>query len=144
MEGPLENAGVIPRSVANIFRAVDEMRPLGWTFALRVRYIEIYNDTILDLLGRSATPKKLQLRHVQGEVTIPDALQATVSSTNEVAALLRVATQNRTVAATRCNVHLSRSHSVFFMDIVGSNPTTGEERNGGPTLVDLAGSERVS
>ena len=58
--GPPENAGVIHRSVAHIFRAVDDMRPIGRTFALRVRSIEIYNDPILDLLGSSTTPKKLR------------------------------------------------------------------------------------
>ena len=50
----------------------------------------------------------------------------------------------RSVAATQCNEHSSRSHFVFRLNIDGSNDAIGQTVNGVLNLVDLAGSERLS
>lgn len=87
----------------------------------------------------------------------------------KVQELLKVASENRSVAETRCNERSSRSHSVFRMKITGKNDKTGESRAGKHwnsasctlaylyiysqevithnsgllNLIDLAGSERL-
>ena len=50
----------------------------------------------------------------------------------------------RSVAATQCNEHSSRSHFVFRLNIDGANQSLGQNVNGVLNLVDLAGSERLS
>ena len=48
----------------------------------------------------------------------------------QIAKLLRQATENRAVAATKCNERSSRSHFVFMMNIEGSNTITSEACQG--------------
>lgn len=53
MEGNVnspEKKGVIPRSIDEIFDKIEETNKLGWNFEVYVQYIEIYNETIQDLL----------------------------------------------------------------------------------------------
>jgi kinesin family protein C1 len=58
--------------------------------------------------------------------------------------LLLKAARNRSVAATYCNEHSSRSHSVFTLTLMGHNSLTLESSEGNLNLIDLAGSERLS
>jgi kinesin family member C1 len=67
-----------------------------------------------------------------------------VTTPLEVFELLKKASKNRAVAATNCNEHSSRSHSVFSLRIVGTNTVTQESSEGTLNLIDLAGSERLS
>jgi len=58
--------------------------------------------------------------------------------------IMRRASNNRMVAATKANERSSRSHSVFILKLLGENKITGEKCEGNLNLVDLAGSERLS
>ena len=48
----------------------------------------------------------------------------------QVTALLERAGKNRAVAATLCNEHSSRSHSVFRLKLTGNNDKTGQSSQG--------------
>ena len=48
----------------------------------------------------------------------------------QVSALLERAGKNRAVAATLCNEHSSRSHSVFRLKLTGNNDKTGQSSQG--------------
>ena len=53
-----------------------------------------------------------------------------VKSAAQVATLLDRANKNRAVAATNCNERSSRSHSVFRLQLIGSNDITAEKCKG--------------
>lgn len=58
--------GIIPRSLADIFEAMDKMiQSEGTKFELSVNYFEIYNEEINDLLSNNdRTGKNLKLRQL--------------------------------------------------------------------------------
>lgn len=114
-------------------------------FSLTVSYLEIYNETIRDLLA----PEKgaLQLRE-SGGVAEPSGLSTKEpTSASDVVEWITLGNQNRTVNATEANATSSRSHAVLRVTV------TQKAKAGGLTdtsssaclsVIDLAGSERAS
>ncbi|KAI8927944.1 P-loop containing nucleoside triphosphate hydrolase protein [Entophlyctis helioformis] len=146
MEGYDEaNAGMIPRAVEQIFEAAEALKEKGWTYRMEGQFLEIYNETIRDLLTADDGSKKHEIRHdVKGKTTVSDVCNVVVTSPKEVYKLLRKASEHRAVAATNCNERSSRSHSVFTLRLSGTNSITDESSEGLLNLIDLAGSERLS
>ncbi|KAF8757730.1 Microtubule binding [Rhizoctonia solani] len=120
-----------------MFRVTEDLKPRGWEYKMEGQFLEIYNETINDLLGTGEIDKKKhEIKHEKGgKTTVTDVV---------VLALLQRAHKRRTVAATLMNERSSRSHSVFTLRVTGHNTHTGESCSGTLNLVDLAGSERLS
>ncbi|KAG6895261.1 hypothetical protein C0992_002327 [Termitomyces sp. T32_za158] len=145
--GPTEEtAGMIPRAVEQVFRATEDMRSKGWTYTLEGQFLEIYNETINDLLGsHDFDKKKHEIKHNPKTSTthVTDITVLALTSPAHVRNLLSRAQRRRSVAATLVNERSSRSHSVFTLRIKGVS-TSGETCEGCLNLVDLAGSERLN
>lgn len=149
--GDHEAKGMIPRALEQVFRTSQDLREKGWQYTIEASFLEIYNETIRDLLGSGDSNTKHEIKIVNPsntggacEVTVTNVKTVTVTSETQVYSLLEKATQNRAVAATQCNERSSRSHSVFRLKLVGENQLTGEKCQGTLNLIDLAGSERLS
>ncbi|XP_033106502.1 carboxy-terminal kinesin 2-like isoform X2 [Anneissia japonica] len=145
MEGPVESneetMGMIPRAVAQIFKCTQDLKANGWKYTMEASFLEIYNETIRDLLVNGED----KLKHdIKADAQVTNLTLVEVKSEKQVAKLLEKASCNRSVAATNCNEHSSRSHSVFRLKLTGSNDLTSEECEGTLNLVDLAGSERLT
>ncbi|EDQ91991.1 uncharacterized protein MONBRDRAFT_14231, partial [Monosiga brevicollis MX1] len=142
--GQGEQRGVIPRAVEQIFLAAEAAASTHWKYEFSATFLEIYNETVRDLLADDAT-QRLELRRPKGSaaVQIPGLAEQAVHSAEDILALLARAQQNRAVAATKANEHSSRSHSVFRLHIRGSNSSTEETCRADLNLIDLAGSERL-
>jgi kinesin family protein C1 len=117
MEGPLsataESMGMIPRSVQQIYESSKALEDKGWTYQIEGQYVEIYNETVNDLLGNNglAGGKKHEIRHGKnGKTTITDITTVVLTSPEKVALLLKKAAQNRSVGSTQMNERSSRSH----------------------------------
>ncbi|CAH3197146.1 unnamed protein product, partial [Porites evermanni] len=143
--------GMIPRALEQVFRTSQDLKEKGWQYTTEASFLEIYNETIKDLLGSGDPNAKHEIKLVNPnstgsacEVTVTNVKTVTVTSETQVYSLLEKATQNRAVAATQCNERSSRSHSVFRLKLVGENHLTGEKCQGTLNLIDLAGSERLS
>ncbi|TCD69102.1 kinesin-like nuclear fusion protein [Steccherinum ochraceum] len=147
MEGGSSNSttGMIPRAVEQVFRVADEMKSKGWEYVMEGQMLEIYNETINDLLGKGEFDKKKhEIKHDKsGRTTVTDVNVVPLTSPSQVRSVLSLAQSRRTVAATLMNERSSRSHSVFTLRIRGTNSMTGETCEGSLNLVDLAGSERL-
>ncbi|TFY71283.1 hypothetical protein EVG20_g1728 [Dentipellis fragilis] len=147
MEGGSSDAtaGMIPRAVEQVFRVSEELGSKGWEYTMEGQFLEIYNETINDLLGKGEFDKKKhEIKHDKnGSTHVTDTVIQPLRSPNQVRALLAIAQSRRTVAATLMNERSSRSHSVFTLRIRGNNKMTGESCEGSLNLVDLAGSERL-
>ncbi|KAI8813311.1 KIFC1-like kinesin [Cladochytrium replicatum] len=139
--------GMIPRAVEQIFEAAEALKAKGWQYTMEAQYLEIYNESIRDLLDNNDNgTKKHEIKHhpTTNRTTVTDSVTVVVSTPKNVRDLLKRASHNRAVAATLCNERSSRSHSVFTLRLCGQNSVTDETCEGLLNLIDLAGSERLS
>lgn len=143
-----ETMGMIPRAVHQIYDVAQELKQTtGWEYAMEGQFLEIYNETIHDLLGETSSYGKLkhEIHHDKnGRTTVTDMTSVKLDSPNKVKSMLRKANVNRATGATNLNERSSRSHSVFTLQLSGYNRINGERTHGVLNLIDLAGSERVS
>ncbi|KDP39040.1 hypothetical protein JCGZ_00797 [Jatropha curcas] len=154
--GNPEQKGLIPRSLEQIFQTRQSLLSQGWKYEMQVSMLEIYNETIRDLLstnrepsrpenGMSAGGKQYAIKHdANGNTHVSDLTVVDVRSTREVSFLLEQAANSRSVGKTQMNEQSSRSHFVFTLRISGTNESTDQQVQGVLNLIDLAGSERLS
>jgi kinesin family protein C1 len=139
--------GMIPRATAQIYSEAQRLEEKGWRYTMQGSFIEVYNETYNDLLGRSEDldKKKVEVRHdpAKKQTYLDNVVSVALDGPERVDEILDTASKNRTVAATKANMRSSRSHSVFILKLVGTNEITGEKSEGTLNLVDLAGSERL-
>lgn len=153
MEGPdnptVENEGMIPRAVNQIFKSIGELQKKGWAFDCNATFLEIYNTQIRDLLGEGIDTEtdNHEIRMVkEGKITktvVSNMTTVEVKSSEEISPLLKRASANRSSAATSSNERSSRSHSVFTLNLTGTNKVSKQVTDGVLNLIDLAGSERI-
>lgn len=138
--------GMIPLSMKKIFDELKELESQGWTHKVVGDFIEIYNDSIVDLLSQRPGSKKHDIKHddASGTTAVTNVVTREIKSCADATALLSQANKNRATASTNANERSSRSHSVFTIKINGENQKTLEKRSGVLNLVDLAGSERLN
>eukprot|EP01018_Ginkgo_biloba_P028590 Gb_36698 [translate_table: standard] len=153
-----EHKGIIPRSLEQIFKTSQALASQGWVFRMQASMLEIYNETIRDLLVTikscnvdgvrtdiGTSSKQYTIKHDQnGNTIVSDLTVVDVTSWKEVSSLLHRATQSRSVGKTAMNEQSSRSHCVFTLRIDGVNESTEQQAHGILNLIDLAGSERLS
>ncbi|XP_055499155.1 carboxy-terminal kinesin 2-like [Leucoraja erinacea] len=153
MEGPDEltcdTKGMIPRAVDQIFVTARRLETMGWMYKFTASFLEIYNETIRDLLVTRSQKAAVYEIKQRGNQSHPEQLYVTnlkyvtVDTVEEVNKLIATAKSNRSVAKTAVNHKSSRSHSVFQLQIDGSNTAKGLTCRSTLCLVDLAGSERL-
>ncbi|KZV56429.1 kinesin-3 [Dorcoceras hygrometricum] len=150
-----DHKGLIPRSLEQVFETRQILQSQGWKYEMQVSMLEIYNETLRDLLvpNRSGfdasrldnTGKQYAIKHdANGNTSVSDLTIVDVRSSREVSYLLERAAQSRSVGKTQMNEQSSRSHFVFTLRIVGVNESTDQQVQGVLNLIDLAGSERLS
>ncbi|XP_065281950.1 uncharacterized protein [Dermacentor albipictus] len=143
MMGNSSQPGLIPLAINAIFDIIQNEPERE--YLLRVSYMEIYNENILDLLD-NGDGKHLQIRdNVDGQPVIVDLTEVPVGSKEEIESAMNNGERRRHVASTEANQRSSRSHSIFRMVIESSirDGTDGAVAIGQLNLVDLAGSERT-
>ncbi|XP_049325717.1 centromere-associated protein E-like isoform X2 [Astyanax mexicanus] len=143
--------GVIPLAMADVFQTIKNCPKKE--FLLRVSYMEIYNETVTDLLCDSWKRKPLEIREGNYKnVYVADLTEELVTSPEQALAWIRKGEKNRHYGKTKMNQRSSRSHTIFRMILESrerSDPASGENADGAIivshlNLVDLAGSERAS
>uniref|UniRef100_A0A1A8UUL0 Kinesin-like protein n=1 Tax=Nothobranchius furzeri TaxID=105023 RepID=A0A1A8UUL0_NOTFU len=142
-----DSRGVIPRAVQQIFRAGETLESQGWEFSFTASFVEIYNETLRDLLYTGKPSKRLKheiRKSNNNEVTVTNLTYKQVCSEGQVLDLIALAKQNRSTAQTLQNDRSSRSHSVFQLQIEGANTGRDVRCKSTLCLVDLAGSERMA
>ncbi|XP_051135566.1 kinesin-like protein KIN-14N [Andrographis paniculata] len=143
-----DEKGLIPRSLEQVFETRQLLEAEGWKYEMQVSMLEIYNETIRDLLAPSRVDnagKQYTIKHdANGNTYVSDLTTFDVRSSREVSYLLERASQSRSVGKTQMNEQSSRSHFVFTLRISGVNQSTDQQVQGVLNLIDLAGSERLS
>lgn len=140
------NDGIIPLSINKIFEDIEGLKSKGWKYSVEGQFIEIYNETLIDLLSEDGSNRKLEIKHddTRCKTTITNVTKVSISSKLQAKQLLERATRNRSTASTMANERSSRSHSIFVIEITGENQKSGKRCLGVLNLIDLAGSERLS
>ena len=140
--------GMIPLAVNQIYETAQSLEEKGWEYGMEGSFVEVYNESINDLLGKAEDfdKKKHDIRHdmQRCKTTVTDITTVDLDSPGKVETALYKAMNNRSIAATKANERSSRSHTVFILKLTGENSITGERSEGTLNLVDLAGSERLS
>ncbi|XP_052429811.1 centromere-associated protein E isoform X5 [Carassius gibelio] len=151
MMGSEHNRGVIPLAMADVFKTIKNCPKKE--FLLRVSYMEIYNETVTDLLCESWKRKPLEIREGNYKnVYVADLTEELVTSPEQALSWITKGEKNRHYGKTKMNQRSSRSHTIFRMILESrerSDPASGENADGAIivshlNLVDLAGAERAS
>ncbi|RXK39315.1 hypothetical protein M231_03394 [Tremella mesenterica] len=140
--------GIIPCAVDGVFDAINTEQDRA--YLLRVSYIEIYNETLRDLLNFKRGPlrddEKPFIHTSKGKVYVEPLVEHIVSTPQDVIDLLNKGNAGRKTSATDWNERSSRSHSVFSI-VIESRPRDGngddDIRLSRLSLIDLAGSEKA-
>ncbi|NWH66467.1 KIF4 protein, partial [Geococcyx californianus] len=136
------SVGVIPRVITLLYK--EKERRQDWEFTLKVSYLEIYNEDILDLLCPSRDRSQISIREdPKGGIKIVGLTERRVTCAQDTVSCLEQGNNSRTVASTAMNSQSSRSHAIFTISV---DQKKKNDKNGvfhsKLHLVDLAGSER--
>ena len=146
--GQGDSKGIIARSVEKIIGASKCLEKKGWSYKMEACFIEIYNETVRDLLQPgTAHSQKYSIQNPKSAGGCPfvaGVLREPVDSVEAANSLVRRASAARAVEATQMNDTSSRSHTIFMLYITGIHKDAGQRLEGCLNLVDLAGSERLS
>ena len=134
MEGydDVELQGLIPRAVSDLFYSIHSTSSPSSHFLVRASYIQIYNETITDLLmaGSGNSSSNSSVSTAGGLLIREDAVRGVfvgglsewvVRNVREVMELLRRGTARRATSATKMNESSSRSHAVFIINVEQNN-----------------------
>ncbi|XP_030270394.1 kinesin-like protein KIFC3 isoform X3 [Sparus aurata] len=145
MEGVVDDPGINQRALRLLFSEVTEKAP-DWDYIITVSMVEIYNETLRNLLGENPTDK-LDIKmnpDGSGQLYVPGLTEFTVQSPEDINKVFELGHMNRATACTNLNEHSSRSHALLIITVSGFNSATGNRTQGKLNLVDLAGSERIA
>ncbi|KAG4303418.1 hypothetical protein PCANB_000277 [Pneumocystis canis] len=147
ISGSPEDPGIIFLTMKELF---DKMTSLAdeKIIEINLSYLEIYNETIRDLLVPPVNAKPLSLREDSDrKIAVPGLTTFRPQSVNEVMEIILKGNANRTMSPTEANSVSSRSHAVLQINVIQKSRTADiSEDHFGATLsiIDLAGSERAS
>ncbi|KAA0714723.1 Kinesin-like protein KIFC3 [Triplophysa tibetana] len=145
MEGVPNDPGINQRALRLLFSEVSEKKP-DWDYKITVSMVEIYNETLRNLLGDNPN-EKLDIKMCpdgSGQLYVPGLTEFTVESAGDINKVFELGHMNRATACTNLNEHSSRSHALLIITVAGFNSSTGHRTSGKLNLVDLAGSERIA
>uniref|UniRef100_A0A803KYW9 Kinesin-like protein n=1 Tax=Chenopodium quinoa TaxID=63459 RepID=A0A803KYW9_CHEQI len=154
-EEDVSDRGIMVRSMEDILADI-----CLDTDSVYVSYIQLYMETIQDLLNPANDNIPITEDPRTGEVSLPGATVVEIRDQNSFLDLLRLGEAHRFAANTKLNTESSRSHAILMIQVKrsigGGEPSSSEDENqsvkncdppilrkGKLVVVDLAGSERV-
>lgn len=146
--GTSASPGIIFMTMQELFEKVDEVNETKES-EITLSYLEIYNETIRDLLNPDASGKQsLMLREDNNQaVSVADLSQHKPQNVQEVMDMVIRGNAARTQSPTEANATSSRSHAVLQVNVsLKDRDASVHEPVTFATLsiIDLAGSERAS
>jgi centromeric protein E len=151
MRGSDEYPGIIPQSLNYIFMKIRETDDNGYfsindsilkISEIKVSYLEIYNESVNDLLDTSK--KNLEIREEKKKgIYVENLTEIRVDTPDIAFNLLKQGDSNKIIAETKLNEKSSRSHCIFKVSIETTD-NSGKKYMSILNLVDLAGSENAA
>ncbi|XP_017772076.1 PREDICTED: protein claret segregational [Nicrophorus vespilloides] len=141
MQGVPGDLGMIPRCVDLLFKHIQKLEKSGWVYKVEASFLEIYNETIRDLLDPNSKETHDIKYNNAKEASVTNLKIEPINGSSDLKALMLEAQNNRAVASTDYNEHSSRSHAVTKIYLEGCNEEQKYIFKASLNLVDLAGSE---
>lgn len=147
--GTSQQPGIIFLTMQELFEKIEE-RSQDKTTELSLSYLEIYNETIRDLLVPAGSGPKggLMLREDSNQAVSVSGLSThNPKDVQEVMDMIVQGNEYRTVSPTEANATSSRSHAVLQINVAQKdrNADVNEPHTMATlSIIDLAGSERAS
>ncbi|CAM6095632.1 unnamed protein product [Calypogeia fissa] len=142
MLGTVQHPGVMVLALKDLFAKLKQ-RSTDGDHAVRLSYLEVYNESVRDLLSPG---RPLVLREDSRLGIVAAGLtQYQAYSADEIMTLLHKGNSNRQTEATRANETSSRSHAILqvIVEYKVQQESAKILRVGKLSLIDLAGSERA-
>lgn len=139
-----EGQGINYRALYDLFELKAE-RSCEVDYVISVQMLEIYNDSIRDLLTddpRGSSSLQMNVTQPSG-LNVPGAVRLQVGGASDVLSIMAHGAKNRRSAETKMNERSSRSHLILTVIVDGVTLETGAKTHACLHLIDLAGSERV-
>jgi len=138
--------GLLQMGLKDIFSQVASSTSKGEKFFVRCSYVEIYNESVFDLLRENAEqelPLGIFEDTKKEEFYIKGAVEKIIDTFESALEVLALGEANRHFAATTLNHNSSRSHTLFriFFEYIDPEEKVYESVC---NFVDLAGSEKLS
>ncbi|CAN1236588.1 Kinesin-like protein KIN-UB [Linum grandiflorum] len=132
-DGDTASRGIMVRAMEDILADIAPE-----TDSVAVSYLQLYMETIQDLLDPANDNISIVEDHKTGDVSLPGATLLEIRDQQSFLELLSIGETHRIAANTKLNTESSRSHAILMV-----KPTRPLIRRSKLVLVDLAGSERV-
>lgn len=145
--GTVQAPGVIFLTMQELFERIGEINDEKHT-EVSLSYLEIYNETIRDLLVPGGSKQSLMLREDANQaVSVAGLTSHHPQNVQEVMDMIVRGNEYRTMSPTEANATSSRSHAVLQINV--SQKDRNADINEPHTMatlsiIDLAGSERAS
>ncbi|XP_028933124.1 kinesin-like protein KIF9 isoform X2 [Ornithorhynchus anatinus] len=138
-----QDRGILPRALRQVFKTAEGHPSLS--VGVRVSYLEIYNETLLDLLAGPPAETRLTVTESPRGVFVKGLSVHPARHEEDAFDLLFQGEANRIVSSHTLNRNSSRSHCIFTIYLEAHSRDPSEERYvvSKINLVDLAGSERL-
>ncbi|XP_065851046.1 kinesin-like protein NACK2 [Euphorbia lathyris] len=136
--------GITENAVKDIYDHIKETRERE--FILKISALEIYNETVIDLLNRESGPLRLLDDPEKGTI-VEKLVEEVVRDREHLRHLIGICEAQRQVGETSLNDKSSRSHQIIRLTIESAlRENSGRVKSFIASLnfVDLAGSERAS
>lgn len=133
--------GLVYRACDAIIHAIEARRSLGIEADLSVTYVEIYGDTVSDLLrngqrcGHSKTASH--------QFVLSGAAEREVFGMDDIVKLLKIGEDQKRRAATAMNDRSTRAHGLFILHLKQRDVHSDVTISSKLFLADLGGSEQV-
>ncbi|TGJ78486.1 hypothetical protein E0Z10_g10283 [Xylaria hypoxylon] len=145
--GTPQMPGIIFLTMQELFEKINDCSDEKHT-EISLSYLEIYNETIRDLLLPGGSKQGLMLREDSNQaVTVQGLTSLHPKGVQEVMDMIVLGNEYRTVSPTDANATSSRSHAVLQINIAmkDRNAAVNEPHTMATlSIIDLAGSERAS
>ncbi|KAI0839293.1 kinesin-domain-containing protein [Hypoxylon sp. FL0890] len=145
--GTAQMPGIIFLTMQELFEKIAERSDEKHT-EISLSYLEIYNETIRDLLVPGGSKQGLMLREDSNQaVTVAGLTSHHPKDVQEVMDMIVQGNEYRTVSPTEANATSSRSHAVLQINVAQKdrNAAVNEPHTMATlSIIDLAGSERAS
>ncbi|KAF9732419.1 hypothetical protein PMIN02_005754 [Paraphaeosphaeria minitans] len=145
--GTSQQPGIIFLTMQELFEKINEVQDEKVT-EVTLSYLEIYNETIRDLLVEGGTKQTLMLREDANQaVSVAGLTSHRPHNVQEVMDIIVRGNEYRTMSPTEANATSSRSHAVLQINVSSKdrNASVNEPHTMATlSIIDLAGSERAS
>ncbi|RIB19736.1 P-loop containing nucleoside triphosphate hydrolase protein [Gigaspora rosea] len=137
---PADQKGIVPRAMRSLFDIINSPQYKSRKFQIKVSFIEIYNEDLIDLLGEGEGPQVTIREDSKGHILWSGLQEIKVNSADEVMGHLSRGSSNRQVGATDMNQKSSRSHAIFSVTMIQHkfmSNTGGGSRSMTPEIPEL-------